>query len=246
MLRPSGRSSLLGDQTNKLDSFPSDLKEEIREIHSICSITTQRVLSHIKYHLVYTDISEQLFSIKSRRWKVEGQDWRPIPSSFSTVFEAISIPRFDERTCNNLQESLNEGFEPLLAMRHLHRAINESIPHHKWIDATIAAELAIKEVLIRAKPDLESLLLEVPSPPLTKLYGSVLETYLGERSPYLGIIRKGVEVRNRLVHRPTSERVDAQEAVDYVDNIELVIFHLLSLLKPQNRLIQEKLRLINF
>jgi len=239
-------TSLLEDQTYRLDSFPSDLKEEITLIHTICSATTQRVLSHIKYHLVYTDISEQLFSIKSRRWRVDGQDWSPIPSSLSVVVDARNIPRFDEHTCNNLQESLNEEFEPLLGMRHLHRAKNESIPHHKWIDATIAAELAIKEVFIRAKPELEALLLEVPSPPLTKLYGSILETYLGERSPYLSVIGKGVEVRNRLVHKPTSERVDAQEAVNYVNDIERIIFHLLSLLNPQSKLIQQRLRLINF
>lgn len=166
--------SLLQDQTNRLDSFPPELKEEIRQIHSTCSTISQMVLSYIKYHLVYTDISEQLFTIKSKRWKVDGQDWRPIPSSFSIVVDGRNIPRFDKCTCSNLQESLDEEFEPLLAMRHLHRAKNELIPHHKWIDATIAAELAIKEVLIQAKPDLEALLLEVTSPPLTKLYGSVL------------------------------------------------------------------------
>lgn len=238
-------ASMSGDQTSQLESLPSNLQEELALIHRICSETTQRVLSHIKYHLVYTVISEQLFSIKSRRWRVSGQDWKPIPSSLSIIVDVKDIPQFDEYTCKRLQESLNGEFEPLLGMRHLHRAKNESIPHYKWIDATIAAELAIKEVLIRARPELEALLLEMPSPPLTKLYGPILETYLGERSPYLKIINKGVERRNRLLHKSKMERVDGQEAVEYVNDIERVIFHLLSLLKPQNKLIQQRLKMMN-
>jgi hypothetical protein len=58
------------------------------------------------------------------------------------------------------------------AFRHLHRAENErDDPRHAWIDATIAAELAIKEFFILYKPELAPFVLEVPSPPLSKLYG---------------------------------------------------------------------------
>ena len=91
-------------------------------------------------------------------------------------------------------------------MRHLHRAKSENIAHHKWIDATIAAELAIKDVLSKANPDLELLLMEMPSPPLVKLYGVILEKHLGEKSPYLKRIKNGVEIRNRLVHKPYDEK----------------------------------------
>lgn len=123
-------------------------------------------------------------------------------------------------------------------MRHLHRAREETVAHHQWIDATIAAELAVEEVLSIAKPELETLPMEVPSPPLAKLYGTILEKYLGERSPYLKIIREGVEVRNRLAKKAYTEKIGPQPANDYVAHIEGAIFHLLSIIHPENQLIR--------
>jgi hypothetical protein len=220
----------------KLKEVSTEIRDEISNIHSFLSDCTTRVLSIIKYHLSYIDISEQLFAIKSRHWRIPGLDWKYLPSTLSAVIASHVIPLFDTKTCEEVQKSLNEGIFPLVGMRHLHRAKNESLPHYKWIDATIAAELAIKEVLIRAQPVLEPLINEVPSPPLTKLYGSILESYLGERSPFLKVIDNGVKIRNRLLHKPTLVMVDRQEAIEYVDNIEGAIFHLLSLLYPTNKL----------
>lgn len=117
------------------------------------------------------------------------------------------------------------------------KQLRENIAHYKWIDATIAAELAVKEVLATVNPELETLLMEMPSPPLAKLYGTILERYLGEKSPYLKQIQKGVEIRNRLVHRHDAEAIDDQEASDYVQSIEGAIFHLLSLAHPNSLLI---------
>ena len=91
---------------------------------------------------------------------------------------------------------------------------------------------------MRAKPELEKLLLEIPSPPITKLYGSVLEHYLGERTPFMATIRNGNEVRNELIHNPLSKRINFQDASNYVHDIERAIFHLLRLLYPKNNLIK--------
>ena len=55
-----------------------------------------------------------------------------------------------------------------------------------------AAELAIKEFYIRLAPQLETLLLEVPSPLLTKLHGSVMKSLINVKSPKLKEISKGV------------------------------------------------------
>ncbi|MEZ6049962.1 MAG: hypothetical protein R3C02_01015 [Planctomycetaceae bacterium] len=119
-------------------------------------------------------------------------------------------------------------------MRHLHRAKNEREPSCRWIDATIAAELAIKEFLIAKEPLLETLLLELPSPPLQKLYGQILEKYAGERSPKLNSLREGSEKRNKLIHRPGGEHVNRSEADQYVKNVEIAIYHLMCLLHPED------------
>ena len=144
----------------------------------------------------------------------------------------------NDRTRPFVQGSLESGIEPLVAMRHLHRAVLESEPHHKWIDATIAAELAVKEVLCRAAPEIEPILLEVPSPPLDKLYGSLLKRYLGKESPFRKQLKNGQEVRNQLVHKPGQKTVNTAEASDYVDSVEQAVFHLLSLLYPEDKLIK--------
>ena len=223
-------------EESKLKEIYVIIKDEVSNIHSFLSDTTTQVLSLIKYHMSYSDIEEQLFAIKSRRWRISGQDWKYLPSKLGAAISVNETPLFDVNTCRNIQDSLDQGIIPLVGMRHLHRAINESLPHYKWIDATIAAELAIKEVLIRARPELEPLINEVPSPPLTKLYGRILKSYLGQRSPYLKEIGEGIEIRNRLLHKPSSEIIDRQKANDYVDNIEKAIFHLMSLLYPENKL----------
>lgn len=232
------------DFSVRLTDYSEEHQSEIGTISSFCTNTARRILSFIKYHLQYFDISEKLFSIKSRKWKFSDSEWKAIPMEIHASYDFRNVPKFDDRTVNNIQNALDQEWEPLLALRHLHRAKNETIAHYKWIDATIAAELAIKEALIRCKPDLEVLLLEVPAPPLHKLYGIILETYLGERSPYLKIISKGVETRNRLVHRPTYEKVNDQEAIDYVNNIEKVIVHLMWLLYPKSEIVCERWRLI--
>lgn len=51
---------------------------------------------------------------------------------------------------------------------------------------------------------------------------------VGEKSPVLKAIQKGVEIRNKLVHRPNTEEINLDKANQYVEDIELAIFHLLS------------------
>ena len=229
----------------ELEKFPKLRQAEISKINLSLSGTARKVFALIKYHLCNYEISEQLFSIKSKAWSEDGKNWKPLPSTISALFNVRGIPPLGSTEVKCIQNSLNNNVTPLLAMRHLHRAMLEEISHHKWIDATIAAELAVKEVLMRCQPILETILLEVPSPPLDKLYGKILEKYLGERSPYLSIIRKGVEIRNKLVHRPNIEKIDGKEAIDYVQNIEKAIFHLLTLLYPGDKLIKNRTRRTN-
>jgi hypothetical protein len=78
-------------------------------------------------------------------------------------------------------------------------------------------------------------LLNMPSPPLDKLYGSVLESFGYPRSPMLSAIREGVKVRNDLIHKPDTGReseIDIARAVEYVEDIQGAINHLLHLLHP--------------
>ena len=75
-------------------------------------------------------------------------------------------------------------------------------------------------------------LLELPSPPLRKLYGTILEEIVGERSPYVSDLHKGAEIRNNLVHRPGT-MVDSQDAVNYMGMVRHAIRHLIRLCRDR-------------
>lgn len=236
-------SSGFSENIKKIKQFdfelvPETFKEDIYFISTNLGVATKKVISLIKYYLRHSYISETLIAEKGSKWGETIECPYELPMRTSISISSESSEPLRENTINNIQSALNSNLYPLLAMRHLHRAKSENIAHHKWIDATIAAELAIKEVLSKANPDLELLLMEMPSPPLVKLYGVILEKYLGEKSPYLKHIKNGVKIRNRLIHKPYDEKIDHQDANDYVTYIEAAIFHLLHKLYPNEPLIK--------
>jgi hypothetical protein len=210
-----------------VDGSLDEIRQSVRDL-----------LALVKYHLRHFDLRESSCSVNSECWRGVGDQWHEIPTTISVSHESFSRQPLDAETREAVQAALTAGVLPLVAMRHLHRAKHESQPHHKWIDATIAAELAVKEVLCRAHPAMETMLIEMPSPPFSKMYGSLLKHYLGEESPFRKKLVTGQERRNTLVHRPGDLLVDQQEANDYVAVVEAAIFHLLSLLYPHDKLIQ--------
>lgn len=166
----------------------------------------------------------------SRQWKESSSnEWRKFPSWIAGSVSVAQIPVLVGSNAQRLQQIVADGVTPLVGMRYLHRAKAEGDPRYRWVDATIAAELAIKEILQMARPETTVLFDNLPSPPLSKLYGEVLEAYLGERSPHLKAIVKGVEKRNALVHRTLGVDIDVTEAEKYVGTIEEAIFHALNL-----------------
>ncbi|NIO37905.1 hypothetical protein GTO27_09410 [Candidatus Bathyarchaeota archaeon] len=223
-----------------LQSDPSekDLSEkfqtELSKMKAPLKQATRRVLNLVKYCFNQVELDEALFSIKDTYWSVDETEWKRLPMDGRITGAVRGFVYLNENTAKAIQQYLKSSFEPFLALEYLHRAKRESNPRHKWIDATIAAELAIKEFLIRKQSDIKTLLLEVPSPPLRKMYGSVLESYVNECSPKLKELAKGAEVRNRLIHRPEDKLIDAQESNVYVQDVEIAIYHLLTLLHPKD------------
>lgn len=214
--------------------FRSKLKTNISEIRSFC----RTILSIIKYHLNYTAINENLFSIKSERWGSSNGSLQDIPKEVVISISTNNILYLDNISINHLEQAISSGVSTFRAMGYLHRAKTERNPIYKWVDATIAAELAIKEFLVGIKPELEVILTELPSPPLDKLYGDVLKQYIGEESPYKKAIKKGIEIRNKLVHRHDYQNVDQQKAIDYVLEVEKAIFHLLTIKFPSDAILK--------
>jgi len=170
---------------------------------------------------------ERYLTSGPRQWSHDRVIWHELPREFRiTGQEFYPVYKLDVEWAAHLQELVRAGEQPFLAAQHLHEARRHRGTRFRWIVATTAAELAIKEALLRLEPKFVLLLLEMPSPPLGRLYGSVLEAVGGERSPFLKAIQKGVEVRNRLVHRPSEPDPDPQDTADYVMDVDGALRHL--------------------
>jgi hypothetical protein len=173
-------------------------------------------------HILYASIVVEGF--------FDGHNWVTLP--INMIAGAATLrPRYslNAEWKGHIQAILDLHEEPFIAFEHIHEAKRDRGARFTWIEATIAAELAIKEALSRIEPRLTPLLLEVPAPPLRKLYGAILENVAGERSPYVSKLDKGAEKRNQLVHRPDAIRLDPQEVVDYVAVVDRAIWHLVGL-----------------
>jgi hypothetical protein len=208
-------------------SYPGELALVLASLDS----AARRVIEAMKYFLLRPDILDNAVGMAANFVWAEGDGAKnqvPIPSETRMT----TMVTFATGGAAAMQEGFDNDYRPLIGMRHLFRAMQESEPRFRWIDITIALELAIKEALIRKNPAIELLILEMPSPPLTKLYGSIMKHYLGEKSPYVNVIQKGVEVRNKLMHRPDGVAITQDQAADYLRDAHKAINHVFLLLYP--------------
>lgn len=211
------------------DDYPKALLALMNDVRQ----SAEAVL-HVWKYVVARDeaIPDGTLAGKSLMWRRSGlvTEWAKVPGFVRGVLAVGQLPSLAGPAAQLLQEAVDDGMTPLVGMTYLHRAKRERDPRYRWVDATMAAELCIKEILIAARADAEVLLNNLPSPPLNKLFGEVLEAYLGERSPYLKAIKSGVENRNKLVHRPQAIAITSRDAQDYVIAVEKAIFHAWELL----------------
>ncbi len=109
-------------------------------------------------------------------------------------------------------------------------------------------ELGIKEYLVRKKsdPEIEVLIKNLPSPPLVKLYGEVLECFSGEKTPVKGdIIQKLTEKRNNLIHkviRPDQQNLNSYDIKSYQAATAIALYHLWLDLYPYDEIIRLKFK----
>ncbi|MCA8045783.1 hypothetical protein [Burkholderia arboris] len=230
---------LRADQKLYSNRYPELVSEEADHVINACTTAARTIVDAWKYTHGKTAIADDSVGTYTNLfWSLDDdiETIHQFPGLISGSLTMSHERHLEQWSADQLQEGLDNGYHPLLGERHLYRAIQEVVPRFKWIDATIAAELAVKEALIRKRPELKLLLEKLPSPPLDKLYGDVLAEYLGEKSPYLKQIRIGVERRNRLVHQPLSEIISQRDASEYVKSIMSAIHHLYGCLYPEWKL----------
>jgi len=207
-------------RTNDYDKLSEGEKTELHDITRPLREAVRQFAGLLKQELHRYDINDELIGNPYREWSLGDNQWYQIPRGLRMDIGLSSLGNLDEMTAKYLQELLSEDEEALVATSYLHQARNSMNRRYQWIYATMAAELAIKEILVRIEPKLRVILEKLASPPLNKLYGDVLESVAGVRSTSLPMLQDGAQKRNQLGHNPKSPTPTFNEVNEYVDFIE--------------------------
>jgi len=224
-----------GDIREDIDkNIIQNFQDDFNNFKSDFFEVTNRLLHYIKTWLSHEEITG--IENNSIICSYDGEIWL----KFSIIpiinaFDKVIFSNFDEKNCNMIQMCIDNNIEPFIALDFLAKAKSEPDSRHSWVYTTIAAELAIKEFLIAKHPQLETLLIELPSPPLDKLYRKILREYEGIDA-YIKIkdIQTAVKIRNYIIHRPQAYiPISAQNSFIYIRLVEATIYQLLQRLHPQ-------------
>lgn len=82
---------------------------------------------------------------------------------------------------------------------------------------------------------------KLPSPPIAKLYGEILEEYseAGGRSPSLSWMGPGARIRNTLIHSPEDIKIPEADSWKYVRAVSVALYDLLARLYPDDTAIAQ-------
>ncbi len=223
-------------RVNEYDKLTDIQKGELSKIRSPVLESIRQLVGLIKQEHSRFDIRDDLIANVMFEWSPGDGDWYPIPRGLTISGTMYGLGNMNDARAKIIQDLLSENEYALIATSYLHQAINAKSTRYQWIYATIAAELAIKEILTRIEPNLEVIFRTLPSPPLDKLYGDVLESVAGVKSQSLGKLRKGAERRNKLVHSARDEDIPSyDETHEYIHFIEERINWLLDLWRKIDR-----------
>lgn len=219
--------------------YLSDHETLVNAMNTIKDVI-QSVLRYIKYFYGISELDDRngkfVVDVKYT-WKGVDGIWNSGKERRATKWKP-SNPYYlvDDNFISWFPTLEKSNIEPLFGLTHLHKAFLETNTRHQWIDATTAAELGIKEFFGLLKPDIGTLLQYLPSPPLNKLYGAILESYTGVRSPDVKILHEGSETRNALIHQPRSLSPEKDKTDVYLHSVHLALIHLHTILQPESKL----------
>jgi len=209
-------------KTNDYDKLSDEEKTELSDITHPIREAVRQFAGLLKQELHRYDINDELIGNPYGEWSLGDNQWFSIPRGLRVNVGLSSLGNLNAITAKSLQELLSEDEEALVATSYLHQARNSMNGRYQWIYATIAAELAVKEILVRIEHKLRVILEELPSPPLKKLYGDVLQSVASIRltNSDLEKLQRGARRRNELVHNPKSAPPTFNEVNEYIDFIE--------------------------
>ncbi len=233
--------SIASDKT-RIEYF-SDVKKilpihpELEEYLNLMSDTFEKLSITLKYFygIYETDFFGRFVS--KFYWSSDKETWLEVPDRRNTIWVTKDVQYIlpDNLLDNIVSTIKKQNNLPFAAFEQLHKAFQERTnTRYMWICAATAAEQAIKEFLGRLKPELIPLLSELPSPPISKLYKSILKEYTDVESSFYKQLIKGAEKRNELIHKPSQSAPELIQTIIYIHEVECAMIQLHLLLEPSN------------
>jgi len=213
------------------DELPKPLQVELGALREPLYDASRRVIDLLRVFLRLDGLGN-IMGAKPPEWSADQESWKWLPSSARAYTKSSVRDGLEAHTAKYFQSLLDDDFVPFLGFEHLARARRDTHDRSKCIDAAIAAELAIKECLVRVEPKLGALITEVPSPPMHKLYGVLLKHYSGKPLSPTSRVDKLGQTRNRLLHR--IEAASKEDGEDSVEAAAEALHHLFTVMRPKD------------
>jgi hypothetical protein len=215
------------------NSYPSVFAGEIENLRVSARSAAATIIDLMRWVLGINGFAvEPLGPARMELWNDETGRRRSFPPLIAMSGSGGSSLYLSSDVAGQLEEGLELGYRVLRGTRHLYSAFAEPIPALKWIAATTAAELCVKDALVRADPSLQARVNAKgrAKPDVPLLYGQLLFAALGERSPFARDLQLGAERRNELVHNPGAHDPTEGEALAYVNTVHMAVQHIYRLL----------------
>lgn len=206
-------SEILGEERIIISNILKENKKVIDRLNEVVSFCLNSKIENS----IFVDVVDMYVSNKV--------EYRLYPDINMSAILDLSFIFNDDFVRGISSYITDESKKPLLAFSILRNSLHQKNLRQRWIEITVAAELGIKEFFVREFPSFEMLINEMPSPNIKKMYGSLLEHYIGEKAPNLNFIQRGLETRNSLVHSFSEQKINAKMVDDYTKAIkECLIF----------------------
>lgn len=210
----------------------------IKDLWSPLSSAIDDLINWIHLAL-FINHNDKITNAKTNKFSVDQETWKKGPSDIEAHISFSQPYNLTQERKDYIQEQLSNERLPFIAFKYLIKAKNEDELEIKWINATIAAELAIKEFYMNYDKKFNYIMLKMPSPSLDRMYGEMLESITGKKGTKVQSIKKGVEIRNSLVHSPSKQKLSTPQVNQYISDVETSIFELLDILGKDKKFVDD-------
>lgn len=217
------------------DDPEKQVNEELSSLLMSIYKDVQNFLAYIQAFDGVFKLDPELRMKANYEWSSDMQQYQPLHIKFKTEWRGANlINTVSDNFMGELSRITKLDYPLFTAFKFLYQAYADSNTKFKWINATIAAEQAFKEFLSLFDERTENIMLNVPSPPIEKLYNNVLKSYTGFSSSMYKELQKGAQTRNALIHKHKTPAPPLEETNIYLHQVEVAIFELYTCLYPKD------------